>query len=301
MINKNLALFATLLLAAGCAQRGSEQRVTMRDEGPNYTGTTYSETTQTIPANTAVASENDNSSKGAGARALTGNQDNTTIESTGPSGGAVVIGEGENQSSKGAGARALTGEPPATIQENSTVVVTTTDAGVATDAGTPNTKGEGARALTGANESGDIAQGDAAFVRAAGEAGLAEVKMGQVAQQNAENQAIKDFGQRLVTDHSKANEELAQIASQKGFQVPTVMGAKDEAMIQHLSSLNGAEFDKACGRHAVEAHQKAIRLFKTEAQSGQDAELKAFAQKTLPTLEEHLRMAKQLNSSTKGE
>jgi putative membrane protein len=70
-------------------------------------------------------------------------------------------------------------------------------------------------------------------------------------------------------------------------------------MMEHLASLNGADFDKACGLHAVEAHEKAIKLFRAEAQSGQDPDLKAFAQKTLPTLEDHLRMARQLSKSSK--
>jgi putative membrane protein len=211
----------------------------------------------------------------------------------------VVTGETESQNSKGAGARSLTGETTATT--TTIEPVTSATVAVNTDAGAANSQGDGARVLTGTTETTENVQNDAAFVRTAAQAGLAEVKMGQLAQQNAGNQAVKDFGQKLVTDHSKANDELMQIASRKNLQAPAEMSAKDNEMIQHLSTLNGTEFDKACGRHAVTAHEKAVKLFKTEAQSGQDPELKAFAQKTLPTLEEHLRVAKQLNVGAKEE
>jgi len=204
--------------------------------------------------------------------------------------GAAVDAETDTSTSKGAGARTLTGE------NRDTTVVTETPVTTSSTVTTENTsQGQGARTLTGSTET--AVRSDTDFVREAGQAGLAEVRMGELAQQNAQNQQLKDFGQRIVTDHQKANEELMRIAGQKGFQMPSTMSQHDQGMLDRLSAMNGAEFDRACGHHAVEAHQKAIRLFETEAQSGQDQDLKAFAQNTLPTLREHLRMARDLSKT----
>src|SRR5207249_3013589 len=116
-------------------------------------------------------------------------------------------------------------------------------------------RGQGARSLSSSSsEATAVVRDDASFVREAGQAGLAEVRMGELARQNTQDQQVKDFGQRLVDDHTKANEELARIATQKNFQMPTAMSTKDQSMIDHLSSLNGADFDKDCARHGVEAH-----------------------------------------------
>lgn len=252
-------------------------------------------------------SDYSNTSKGAGARALKANPFETqpdytysqTYTYTAPAGGAVV--ENDENTSRGAGARALTGQPSATttVVEPATTTATTETTTTSADTSAPNTQGEGARNLSGnttetvASDSTFAYTSDAAFVREAGSAGLAEVRMGGLAQQNSQEQGVKDFGQRLVTDHSKANEQLARIASEKGLQMPTTMSSTDEKMIEHLSSLQGAEFDRSCKRHAIEAHEKAIRLFKA-ARNSKDTQIKAFADETLPVLEEHLRMARAL-------
>jgi putative membrane protein len=173
-----------------------------------------------------------------------------------------------------------------------------TDAGVRpTDSSDNNSKGAGARAITGENTASDAAFSDEHFVREAAQAGLAEVKMGEIVAKNGQDQSVKDFGQRIQADHTKANEELMKIASAKGLSAPTEISAKDNQMIEHLSSLNGAEFDAATRKHAVMAHEKAVRLFKQASENAKDPELKAFAQKTLPTLQEHLDMAKRLASN----
>jgi len=154
--------------------------------------------------------------------------------------------------------------------------------------------------MVGGSANSMIAPEDATFLREAAQSGVAEVQMGQLAMQNAQSPELKDFGQKLVSDHTQSNQELMQLASQKGVQVPTVMAARDQQMLQQLSSMKGAEFDRTCDQHAVDAHVRTIRAFKLAAQRSQDPDIKAFAQKTLPILEQHLLTARQLAAGTPG-
>ena len=142
-----------------------------------------------------------------------------------------------------------------------------------------------------------IASEDAQFMKEAAQSGMAEVKMGELGQSNGESQQVKAFSQRIVTDHTKANEELKQLAAKKGVPLPDEMSEQHKTMIQHLSSLKGREFDGAFKQHAVENHQKSVEKFKTASEKAKDAELKTFASKTLPVLQQHLELAKQLNAT----
>jgi putative membrane protein len=132
---------------------------------------------------------------------------------------------------------------------------------------------------------------DRTFVQKAAAGGLAEVSLGQLAQQNARSQQVKDFGQRMVTDHNQANQELQQIAQSENLTLPTAPDSKDQELQKRLSALKGTAFDAAYTQDMVKDHQQDIAEFKREAQSGQDPALKAFAQKTLPVLQQHLQMA----------
>jgi len=150
--------------------------------------------------------------------------------------------------------------------------------------------------MIGGSANSWLAPEDASFVREAVQAGLAEAKMGNLAVQNAQDQNVKTFAQKLARDHTAANQELQQIAAQKGMQLPTVIDAREMLTLKRLSSLSGTEFDRAFAQDAVKAHEQAVKIFQKEAQTGQDPELKAFAQKNLPTLREHLAMARQMDS-----
>jgi putative membrane protein len=132
---------------------------------------------------------------------------------------------------------------------------------------------------------------DRTFMTKAAQGGMAEVQMGKLAKDNAENQAVKDFGQKMVDDHSKANDELKSLASQKNVTLPTDLDAKDKATYDRLSSLKGAAFDKAYMRDMVTDHRKDVAEFQRESSRGKDSDVKAWAGKTLPTLQEHLKMA----------
>ena len=135
---------------------------------------------------------------------------------------------------------------------------------------------------------------DNRFITKAAQDGMAEVEMGQMAVQHASNDRVKQFGQRIIDDHSKANDELKKIVSQKGVTVPSTADAKSKATIDKLAKLNGAAFDRAYMQDMVKDHSEDIAEFKREAESGDDSDVKAFASKTLPTLQDHLSMAQDI-------
>ena len=135
------------------------------------------------------------------------------------------------------------------------------------------------------------ATADHTFVTKAAEGGMAEVKLGQLAADKATSDDVKKFGQRMVTDHSKANDELKQWAQQKNVTLPTELGAKHKATRDRLATLSGEQFDKAYMQDMLTDHTHDVAAFKRESTTGKDADLKAWAGKTLPTLQEHLTMA----------
>jgi putative membrane protein len=138
---------------------------------------------------------------------------------------------------------------------------------------------------------------DKKFAEEAAKGGLAEVKMGELAQQKGESSSVKQFGEKLVKDHQQANEKLKTICQQKSITVPTEIETKHQKMLDHLSSLSGAEFDKAFIEHAVNDHKKDVKKFETEANSGEDPAIRSFARETLPTLQAHLKIAQQLKDN----
>jgi len=141
---------------------------------------------------------------------------------------------------------------------------------------------------------------DEQFVMKASEAGMAEVNHGMLAAQRATRPEVKEFAQRMVKDHGSANKELLGLVNKKGFKVAKDMGEKHQAMQTKLSGLTGEEFDRQYMHHMIEGHQKAVDLFKAEAKNGKDEDLRKFAEKTLPTIEDHLRMARQIHDKFKG-
>ena len=135
---------------------------------------------------------------------------------------------------------------------------------------------------------------DMTFAKKASAANLAEVQLGQLASSHAQSQAVKDFGARMVTDHTKAQDKLTAIASAQNMTLPTSPMAKQQKLITKMQGLNGAAFDKMYSTSAVKDHKEDVALFKKESMKGKDSQLKSFAASTLPTLEEHLKMAKAL-------
>jgi putative membrane protein len=143
------------------------------------------------------------------------------------------------------------------------------------------------------------ARADAGFVTEAGQDGHAEVELGKLAQKNGSSGAVKDFGKRMVTDHSKAGSELAAIAKKLDIKAPGGPSDKHKATYKKLAALKGEKFDSEYAQHMVDDHEKAVSRFQKQAKSGEAKELKDFASKTLPTLEEHLKMARALKDRKK--
>jgi putative membrane protein len=142
---------------------------------------------------------------------------------------------------------------------------------------------------------------DLKFMLEAGEGGVAEVELGKLAVQRGSSEAVKEFGQRMIDDHSKAFEELNQFASKKGMQLPQKgVDAKAQVTIDKLSKLSGAEFDKAYMDEMVKDHKKDVAEFERASKSLTDPDLKAWVNKTLPTLKDHLNMAQTTNAGLMG-
>lgn len=184
---------------------------------------------------------------------------------------------------------------------------------------------------------------DKEFIKKAAHGGMIEVELGRMGVEKATNQEVKQFAQRMIDDHTRANDELMQLASSKGITIPKDMSATDHAthhqttsdaqpqpqkeqpqppdppapqkemtgakdkmhMDEHkavkdrLSKLSGAEFDQAFMEQMVKDHTQAVTLFENQATNGKDAEVKAWAAKTLPTLKEHLQLAQEISGRTK--
>lgn len=138
---------------------------------------------------------------------------------------------------------------------------------------------------------------DHSFVKEAASGGMAEVKLGQLAEQNGSSKAVKEFGSRMVADHSKANDQLKEAASRDNINVPAAMSQKDQATYERLSKLSGREFDKAYAATMVKDHREDVAAFKKEATAGTNTGIKQFASETLPTLEEHLKMAEAMQKT----
>lgn len=145
-----------------------------------------------------------------------------------------------------------------------------------------------------------MAGADKDFMLKAAESGLAEVQMSHTALTKAANDEVKTFAQRMVDDHTKANNELKDLATKKGVTLPTMPNAKQRAEQERLSKLSGADFDREYMRSQVKAHNEAVALFEKEARAGKDQETKAWAEQTLPTLREHQRLANELSGKLGG-
>jgi putative membrane protein len=137
---------------------------------------------------------------------------------------------------------------------------------------------------------------DMKFAMTAAQDGMTEVELGRLAVQKGTSDAVKQFGQRMIDDHTNANQQLMQLASSKGMSLPTALDAKHQAMVAKFQRMSGAAFDRAYAKQMVQDHRKAVDLFQKEADRGMEADLKAFASQTLPTLRGHLSMAQALNT-----
>ena len=135
------------------------------------------------------------------------------------------------------------------------------------------------------------AAADRKFVMDAAKGGMAEVELGRLAVEKGSSDKVRKFGQRMADDHSKAGDELMTLASNKNITLPTDVDAKDKMLRRRLSKLTGDAFDRAYMQAMVTDHRKDVKEFRAESQTAKDPDVKAWAAKTLPTLEEHLKLA----------
>src|SRR5215204_761992 len=138
------------------------------------------------------------------------------------------------------------------------------------------------------------------FMRDAAQSGMAEVMLGNLALQKSTNEQVKSFAQQIVTDHTAANGGLTTLAAGKNVTLPTEVSARQKSAVEKLNGMSGMDFDKAFMKQMVKDHEAAVKLFTRESERGTDADTKAFAAKTLPTLQNHLQMAKTMNDSMKS-
>lgn len=127
-----------------------------------------------------------------------------------------------------------------------------------------------------------------------------EVEAGKLAAQKGASEDVKKFGQRMADDHQKANDELMKIAGEKGIKIDKKLARKDQSNLDKLKKESGAAFDRQYADIMVKDHETDVKEFSKEADKGKDQELKGFASKTVPILQEHLNMAKEMQGKVKG-
>jgi putative membrane protein len=140
---------------------------------------------------------------------------------------------------------------------------------------------------------------DMKFAMEAAVGGMEEVQLGQLAAQKGASDEVKQFGQHMVDDHTKANEDLMQVASGKSWTLPAALDAKHQADVQKLSAMSGEAFDREYVKMMVKDHKKDVADFQKESMHGADADVKSFATRTLPTLQEHLQMIQRIDAKMK--
>ena len=160
-----------------------------------------------------------------------------------------------------------------------------------------NTPGSFSPGSETTNSPSAISALDRTFVINAAQDSMAEVQLGQLARQQAASDAVKEFAQRMIQDHTQMNNELAELARTKGLTLPTDIGVQNRAVMARLSKLSGSRFDRAYMNEMVNAHARDIALFQRQAEQGQDRDLKNLAARRLPTLEEHLQMARNMTAN----
>jgi putative membrane protein len=183
-----------------------------------------------------------------------------------------------------------------TLMKNKLIIVSVTILCSLCLAGGAAALNQGAKPRPSAGEKNDkaakggkraLSAKDKAFVKAAAKGGMMEVEWGKLASQNAKNADVKKFGNRMVTDHSKANDELMAMAREEGVDLPAA------------KSPGKWKSDKDYMDMMVKDHEKVLAEFQGEAKNGSDADLKKFADKTSKTIEKHLSMAKEIQGKLK--
>lgn len=183
------------------------------------------------------------------------------------------------------------------VSTNSSADSTDLSSTVPTD--TPQTLNDSATVSNTVTDAKALSDQDKTFVDAAAKGGMMEVMMGEFAAKNATNASVKSLGQKIAKDHKMANEELKKWATTVNYTLPSSMDAAQQKMHDDLMAKKGADFDKAYVDMMLNDHKKDIAAFKKQSADGTDANLKAFATKTIPTLENHLKESEKVKAAMK--
>lgn len=186
-----------------------------------------------------------------------------------------------------------------TVALAGTAAAQTTGSTTTTPPATTSGTGAATSSTGGARAESRLDRGDRKFVEEAAKSGMAEVALGKLATVRAQNSQVKAFGQRMLDDHGKANEELKTIAQAKGLSLPAELDRGHHRDADKLGKREGREFDREYMEHMVDEHKKDVRAFEKAAKDAKDPEIRAFAAKQLPVLKEHHEMARTLHDTVK--
>ena len=137
------------------------------------------------------------------------------------------------------------------------------------------------------------------FLTQAAEGSMAEIQLASLALTRTQNPEVRTFAQQMIADHSKATDELKPIAAKKSATLPLELTSRHRSLSDKLTKMSGAEFDREYVNAMVEDHERDVQSFQAQAQAGTDAEVKEFAAKTLPTLQSHLQMVRDMQNKMK--
>ncbi|RZL09335.1 MAG: DUF4142 domain-containing protein [Rubrivivax sp.] len=173
-------------------------------------------------------------------------------------------------------------------------------AGAAQAQGTAHTKASAASEVAGVKvQAHKLERADVAFLKQAAQNGHAEIEGSKLALSKGTHAQVKAFAQQMVDDHTKASQELSALATDKGVELPSEPSLAQKAKLKLLAQRDGESFDRHYAESVgVAAHEDTVKLFKKAAAQAKDADVKAFATKTLPTLEQHLQHARDLKAAT---
>lgn len=149
------------------------------------------------------------------------------------------------------------------------------------------------------NDSGLFGRSDADFMVMSAGAGMLEVEAGKLGEQKATNPQVKEFASMMAKDHSSANEELKALAAQKNITLPAAIGEDHQKDLNDLREKSAEDFDKDYMKMMVDQHEDDVNRFEKWANDAEDADIKAFAAKTLPTLRAHLEKARTIRDGLK--
>jgi putative membrane protein len=184
-----------------------------------------------------------------------------------------------------------------------TTASTTDTSGTALPIDTSGTETTGTTSTTSTGSSGgtisSLETPDKQFVMKAAQGGMAEVMLGQIAASKGTSADVRNFGNRMVSDHGKANDELKQLAQNKGLALPAEADKESRKFADRLAKVGGKDFDKEYINDMVNDHEKDVNELEKALRDAKDPDLRAWAARTLPMIQDHLKMAKDIKAKLK--